>query len=170
MKANVMKPNVKGWRHRGEKDKEPLLYRGCGLDDVYLMSGYEKEETPDGEGVSIKNLDELHQAIGRYLAQEKKVLSGKELRFLRLQMDLTQSHLARFLGMDSQSVARWEKGQFAIPGAADLVVRALFLELFDNKNTNLKELAQSLEEMDARIEEKTCFENSGKGWKKAVNQ
>jgi DNA-binding transcriptional regulator YiaG len=35
----------------------------------------------------------LHRAIGAFLVTEKKVLSGKELRFIRKEMDLTQAEL-----------------------------------------------------------------------------
>src|ERR1700730_284882 len=84
--------------HAGEKQKKPLHYTACGLDDVYLVSGYEVEDTAYGKGTSIKNADELHRVIGSYLVANKKLLSGKEIRFLRHQMDFTQSELARLLG------------------------------------------------------------------------
>jgi len=162
-----MKPSVRGWRYRGEPDKEPLHYKGCGLDDVYLLSGYEVEKTPHGEGVSVKNLDELRKAIGYYLASQKKALSGKELRFLRDEMNLTQGHLGRLIGLTSQQVARWEKEQCDISGPADLAVRKLFLEHI-GKNINLRELAESLEENESRINERAYFENTGGGWRKAA--
>ncbi len=72
-------------------------YKGCGLDDVYLASGYEIEETPYGSGVIIRNLQSLHVQIGLHLIKHRKKLAGKEIRFLRHQMDLTQSELAVFL-------------------------------------------------------------------------
>src|SRR5438105_1908513 len=78
-----MRKQPSPWRYRGEKDKDPLHYVECGLDDIYLVSGYEIVDTPDGPGLSVKNLDELHKAIGYDLVNKKKLLSGKELRFLR---------------------------------------------------------------------------------------
>jgi len=87
------------WSHVGDKGQEPLHYTECGLDDVYLVSGYERETTPYGDGIIIRDLDNLHKAIGIYLVQEKKVLNGKEIRFLRKQMDLTQSELSRYFGL-----------------------------------------------------------------------
>ena len=74
------------------------------------------ENGTHGPSVTVKNLVGLHKAIGRYLAERKKILTGKELRFLRLQMDLTQSELARLVGYDAQQVARWEKGENEISG------------------------------------------------------
>jgi putative transcriptional regulator len=156
--------------HKGDAAKQPLQYTECGLDDVYLLSGYEIEQTPHGEGLSIKGVDQLHKTIGCYLAKQKKVLSGKELRFLRLQMNLTQSALGRFIGLSSQQVARWEKGESDISGPADLLVRALYIQHLGS-NTNLQELAQRLDEIDSPATEKAVFENTSHGWKhkKVVN-
>jgi len=152
------------WRHHGEKDKTPLHYTDCGLDNVYLISGYEIENTPYGEGLSIKNLDQLHLAIGCNLSSQKKVLSGKELRFLRKQMNLTQSDLGQFLGLSSQQVARWEKGESEISGPADLLVRALFIQTAGG-DLDLQKLAKSLGETDAPMSEKSFYEKTIQGWK-----
>jgi len=152
------------WRYHGERDKTPLHYTDCGLDNVYLVSGYEIENTPYGEGLAIKNLDQLHKAIGLNLSSQKKVLSGKELRFLRKQMNLTQSELGKFLGLSSQQVARWEKGESEISGPADLLVRALFIQSVGGV-LDLQKLAASLEETDAPLSEKSFYEKTLQGWK-----
>ena len=111
----------------GELVTEPLPYRGCGLDGIYLLNGYEHWEH-DGESyVNITDIDGLHNAIGRYLVSHRKGLSPKEIRFLRKTMGLTQAELAAKLGNNSQSVARWEKGECEIPGASEKLLRATFL-------------------------------------------
>jgi DNA-binding transcriptional regulator YiaG len=155
---------VTHWRHKGEADKDPLHYTDCGLDDVYLVSGYEVEKTSEGEGISIKKLDELHKAIGCSLVKERKVLSGKELRFLRKQMELTQAELGAIVGRTSQAVARWEKGEGAISGAADVVLRLLFIEHAGNR-INTRKLVEKLNEMDSSMDEKLFFEKTDQGWK-----
>lgn len=159
--------NPRAWSHRGEKPQPPLHYTECGLDGVYLISGYELVKTPyeDGEGIAIKNLDALHRAIGIYLANQKKALSGKELRFLRKQMDRTQSQLGQVIGLSSQQVARWEKGESDISGPADVLVRALFIQHAGGK-VDLQSLAKRLDEIDAPIVDKTFFEETDSGgWK-----
>src|SRR5947209_2950954 len=89
---------------------QPLRYTGCGLDDIYLLSGYEVHpDTGYGRSVSVKDLDALRRVIGEQLIRKKKFLRGKELRFLRTEMDLTQSELGRLIGYSDQQVARWEK-------------------------------------------------------------
>ena len=165
-----MEPSV--WCHGGQADREPLHYTACGLDNVYLVSGYDIHKTPYGEGISVKDLDQLHEAIGRYLASQKKDLSGKELRYLRKEMDLTQSELGRLIGLSYQQVARWEKEESEITGPADLLVRALYLESVD-KRFSVRDLAEAIGEMDSKAtgaaNEPAYFENAD-GWKKASGQ
>ena len=157
--------SVRTWKLGGEKEREPLRYPDCGLDDVYLVSGYEKVKTPYGDGISVKNLDGLHKAIGCYLAKEKKVLNGKELRFLRKQMDLTQSELGALVGLSYQQVARWEKEVCPIPPAAETILRVLFIEDVGGA-IKVRALLGSLEERDAPLNESTVFAKTPRGWEK----
>jgi len=105
----------------------PYHYQECGLDNVYLMNGYTIEEVDGEEFVSINSVDELWKAIGLNLVTNKKLLSHKEIRFLRGQMDKTQAEVASFLRVDDQTVARWEKGKVTLSGTADVAFRMLFL-------------------------------------------
>ncbi len=156
------KPNT--WQHKGEQAKTPLHYTECGLDDVYLVSGYVIENTPDGEALSVKNLDELHKAIGCYLAMRKKTLSGKELRFLRRQMDLTQSDLGKLVGLTSQQIARWEKDESEISGPAERLLRGLYIQ-HAGGTLDLQKLVTMLDEIDSPTNEKTFFEKTSQGWR-----
>jgi DNA-binding transcriptional regulator YiaG len=105
----------------------PYRYRACGLDNIYLLNGYHMEDHDGEDHVSISDIDGLHRAIGRHLVTHRKALSVKEIRFLRNTLDLTQAELAARLGNTSQSVARWEKGETEMPGAAEKLLRAIFL-------------------------------------------
>jgi DNA-binding transcriptional regulator YiaG len=106
---------------------EPVLYRACGLDEIYLLNGYNLEEHDGEQFLSITKMDELHMAIGRHLVTQRKGLSPKEVRFLRKTMNMTQAELASLLGNNAQSVARWEKGQCEVPGASEKLLRLTFL-------------------------------------------
>ena len=61
-------------RERPTETRKPYRYTACGLDDVYLVNGYEIHRTPEGEGVSVNDVDGLHLAIGVSLAEGKKFL------------------------------------------------------------------------------------------------
>lgn len=157
----------KAWRYGSEKSKTPLQYKECGLDDIFLVSGYEEVSTPYGEAIIVKNQDGLHEAIAHHLVASKKALEGKEVRFLRKRMDCTQSGLARLIGVDSQTVARWEKGETKVPGPADRIVRVLY-QGFSNDPVTVLDLLQALDSLDAPVSDRQLFENTPSGWKVAA--
>ena len=156
------------WHYGNERPKQPLHYKECGLDDVFLASGYRKVKTSYGDAVVIKDQDGLHAAIARHLVASKKALSGKEIRFLRKRMDCTQSGLARLIGVDSQTVARWEKGETEnIPGPADRIIRVVYRE-FAKDPGGVMEMLEALESLDAPLSEMQLFEDTPTGWKAAA--
>lgn len=156
------------WRYKGEPLLEPLLYSECGLDDVYLLGGYERVETPHGAGIVVKDLDDLHKAITLYLVSEKKVLSGKELRFLRKQLDLTQAELGRRFRLSDQQVARWEKEQCEISGPADLLLRLLCAKHVGVDVDEALDQIERLIERDTPVDERVVFTQTRDGWRKAA--
>lgn len=152
------------WYCGAHEVQEPLRYDWCGLDDVYLLSGFTRTIEEDGEeSISIRNMDGLHRAIGNHLAEHKKALNGKEIRFLRKQMGISQDELADILSVTDQTVARWEKGECEIPGPAELLVRLVFLSDVIPK-INPRELAARLREVDSGPKEKQVFTATEDGW------
>ncbi len=103
-------------------------YTESGLDNVWLISGYRREETPYGETVIVENEAALERAIAEHLIGHKRQLSGNEFRFLRNVMGLTQTTLGEKLGKKLLTVSRWESGETPIPAWADRVLRQLCLE------------------------------------------
>lgn len=160
--------NARHLRYKDEQPKEPYHYKECGLDDVYLLCGYEEHETPYGKGISVKDVDGLHKAIGQQLATHKKVLNGKEIRFLRKQMDNTQAELGKYLGVDAQTVARWEKDQIPIPGPADGLLRVLYLAEVVLGKLQVQKILASLAETDAPIKERQVFFPKDGKWQRAA--
>ena len=106
---------------------KPYHLKGVGLPNVYLLNGVEIEDDPDyGKLVTIANLPDLHRAIGCSIVLKREALTGDEMRYLRKQMQATQSALARMLRVNQQTVANYEKGKTEA-GAADFAIRALYL-------------------------------------------
>ncbi|MFT4056727.1 MAG: helix-turn-helix domain-containing protein [Novosphingobium sp.] len=144
--------------------KEPVLYRACGLDEIYLLNGYDLEDHDGEQFMSVQKMEELHQAIGRHLVTHRKGLAPKEIRFLRNTMDLTQAELAARLGNNAQSVARWEKGECEVPGASEKLLRVVFLAslLSDGEMAALKDFLNSslraLDELDETATAQGRFE------------
>ena len=152
-----------GWGH----DQGPFHYKGCGLDDVYLVSGYEIEETPYGRGVKISNLDKLHTSIGLYLVRDHKLLKGREWRFLRHLMDITQSELARLIGGNAQQIARYEKDECKIPGPADRMIRMLY-EDHAGKAVDIRKFLDRLDGMDDIVPARMVFAEANGEWRKTA--
>jgi DNA-binding transcriptional regulator YiaG len=120
------------FRHKQDEVKKPYRYTACGLDSVYLLNGYKLYQLEDGEGVSVRDLEGLHRAIGRNLATQSELLKPKELRWFRMHLDLTQDKLAELLGCDSETVARWEKEEGTASERNALLIRLLYLDHIDD--------------------------------------
>jgi len=156
------------WSHANDETMIPYHYLGCGLDDVYLANGYEIHNTDYGKGVRIKNLDELHDAISRYLVQFKKNLKGNEIRFLRHQMDVTQTELAQLMGCSSQTIARYEKEQSKFCGPADRMLRVLVEDHLQH-NGSARDLLDLFDSMDDQGNVELLFEDKNGHWECSVN-
>ena len=89
-------------------------FRMSGLPNVWLANGFQWVDTDYGRGISFQDIDGLHDAITRALLV-KGELTGREFRFLRVELDLSQGELGTFFGRSDQTVALWEKGRGAPP-------------------------------------------------------
>ena len=152
-----MKP--RGFHRPSEAVKdEVLLYTDCGLDNIFLLNGFEPEDIDNCEYVTVTDIDGLHQAIGLHIVLEKKAPTGQEMRFLRTEMGFSQAELGSRLGVSDQSVARWEKGQTDVPGTAVFSFKVLYVcslipqsvrsEILDEYIETLEELARADETSD----------------------
>jgi DNA-binding transcriptional regulator YiaG len=155
---------------------EPLHYKACGLDDVYLLNGFKTEIIDGEEYVTIEDLDGLWKAIGLHLVTTRKALAPKEIRFLRHHMNLTQAELAGQMRVTDQTVARWEKGIAEMPGPADMVLRVLFLGSKVAQPEGVKFLREILKVYDDLLErdepkaKPTMFEHGKKKWKESTRE
>lgn len=144
-------------------------YIESGLPYIWLTDGYALEETNYGEALSIADVDSLHRTIARWLVENLPGLCGREVKFLRLEMDITQGALAEQLGVTEQTISLWERQpNKRIPAAADRLLRLLTEAWFDNN--------QSLAQAIARIENATNqdpvtqqpFKRGRKDWRVAA--
>ena len=101
-------------------------YTDGGLRNVWLANGFEIKKTPFGDAVTFHDSDGLTQAICQALGAKTGILTGLELRFIRSAgMGLSQPTLGKLMGIDGQSIARWEKSG-KVPRWADKLVRLLY--------------------------------------------
>lgn len=141
-------------------------YTESGLQNVWLSSGYTVVKTKHGKGVAIRDVEGLHRVIGKALARKPK-LTGSELRFLRKEMEMSQSALAAMVGTSEQNVSLWER-RGGIPRTADRLVRVIYLEHIGN-NPKVRELIDrlNLQDREQKLERLTFSTHSGK-WREAA--
>lgn len=122
---------------------ERYHYTECGLDNVYIEGVEVVRDDTGEEVVRLPNIALLHRLIAKALIGKRGPLTGRELRFLRTEMGLTQAQLADIVQVDAQTVGRWERGETPIPGASDMLVRKLASERLDlDENLSVEELAR----------------------------
>jgi DNA-binding transcriptional regulator YiaG len=160
-------------RHGEPATEKPLHYTVSGLDDVYLLNGFEVETIDGEEYVTVHDLDGLWKAIGLHLVTRRKTLAPKEIKFLRHHMNLTQAELASRMRITDQTVARWEKGTTELSGPADGMLRALFLESDiaqpEGAEQPIGELVKELVDTDEPEARPTVFEH-GRKWKQSKRE
>jgi len=106
----------------------PYHYTECGLDNVLVHGIDPVTDDEDDEVVTILNINGLHRAIAYTILGRKGLMTGKELRFLRTEMGLTQSELAQRVHKDHQTIGRWERGESRIDENAETLIRLLTAE------------------------------------------
>jgi len=143
-------------------------YQMCGLNNIYLVNGYSEIDYAGEIAVSIHDLTGLHQAITFSLVNNPRHLSGREFRYLRLEMDLSQAALGKLFGVSDQAIAKWEKEQSSIPQPAELLIRAYAEDKILNRSGKVAELIERLAEPGQSAVEKLEFQETDQGWKPAI--
>ena len=142
-------------------------YTDGGLHNVWLANGYEIKQTPYGEGVSFHNLDGLTTSICIALTKKAGVLTGIEFRYIRSAgMLLSQPALGKLMGIDGQSVARWEKTG-KVPKWADKLVRLLYLAQAQG-NEPISAAVDRVKTVERLIKQKIVVKESRGQWKPSL--
>lgn len=143
-------------------------YTECGLPNIHLKNGFVFEEIDGEEYLSIDDIQGLHHAIALQLVEKQQSLTGKEFRFFRQLFNHSRRVLGELLGVDQQTVGRWEKGESAIPKTVDATIRQLYLESA-NEDSSLSYLLQHLAEAEAEeMMSDIVMEEKDHHWLKAV--
>jgi DNA-binding transcriptional regulator YiaG len=129
-------------------DDTAYRYTACGLDTVYLVGLAVCQDRAGDETIIIPNINALHALLREQVARKESGLDGREIRFLRTELGLTQAQLAQVVHKDAQTVGRWERGETSIDGASEIILRAMTLEELQ-ENVPIRELAQrSVQSLD----------------------
>jgi transcriptional regulator with XRE-family HTH domain len=104
-------------------------YTESGLDNVFVEGvSFVTDDAVEGV-IVVPNIAGLHAAIAEGIVVKPSSLTGKELRFLRTEMGLTQAGLAALIHREPLAVSRWERGEVAeIDANAEIVIRLHAIE------------------------------------------
>jgi len=145
---------------------QPFHYKACGLDNIFLLNGFTIHDEDGEQAISFEDIEGLHTAIGMNIIKHVRKLDGKELKFLRKEMEATQGMLATLLGVTEDTLRRWEKGD-AINESADRLIRLLYTEHV-NCNPKIHELLEKLSQLENDHDGGNFVKTSDDGWKVAA--
>jgi DNA-binding transcriptional regulator YiaG len=145
------------------------LYDECGLDNVFLKNGFRKEVIDGDEVVFIRDVDALHEAIGRAIASKPEILSKAEVRFLRKELDLSQKDLGTLLGVTDQTIALWEneKRKTEIGKSDSTMLKIVYLQALEESPDAIKMLEESKRITDLSYAILNLERRGKQGWKPA---
>lgn len=147
---------------------ELFHYQSCGLENIWLRNGYETRETAYGEATAINDLEGLHNTIGLFITENEPMLSGAEIRFLRKELELSQTALGQALGVSEPTIRNWESARQAITAPADRMLRLIYREHVEG-NALIRALIDRLNQMEhASHIQRLELESSAQGWKAAA--
>jgi DNA-binding transcriptional regulator YiaG len=133
--------------------KNWLHYTACGLDNVWLANGYTVKETKYGKGVSIDDVDGLHRLLATNLVEKAGLLTGKEFRFLRVHLGLTQQGVGKLLGdVSENAVSLWERKD-TVPAIYDHWLRMLVIAKLKG-NTKVADAVQRIQTVERLVHQK----------------
>ena len=152
---------------------ERYHYLECGLGDVYLVNGFERTESARGTNIAIRDIDTLHRAIGEHLCRDRKDLNGKEIRFLRREMLMSQTTLAHLFDVSEQTVHRWETGKASMSRAAEALLRFLYTDKVEGFEGRIRDRLNRIADLEDEIDHTremvfVLMPDKGKRWKLAA--
>ena len=149
--------------------KKLYHYTDCGLNNIYLVNGFNTIKTDYGNAVSINNMDGLHKSIGLLLISSVRDLSGDEIRFLRHEMLMSQKTLSSLLGVGEQEIRRWENGKIKMPKPSESLLRLLYKEHANDRSGKIASILKNISSLEEQINEmQFVFKNSKNEWKAAA--
>ena len=137
-------------------------YTECGLENVWLSNGYRVKETAYGMAVSVEDVDGLHAVLASHLIQKRGRLTGKEFRFLRLVLRMSQDGLAKMLGVQEQSVSLWERTG-KVPKSNDMVLRMLAQEKVAG-NCGVADMIDRINTVERLLNQQIVASERGRKW------
>jgi DNA-binding transcriptional regulator YiaG len=110
---------------RMERAMNESRYTDCGSHNVFIAGVM----FPAGEHViRIPNVNALHRAIALGIVTRKAMMDGREMRFLRTEMGMTQAEFVAMIYREPLTISRWERSETEIDANAETLIRLHAIE------------------------------------------
>ena len=150
---------------RKATSEQPHRYELSGLDNVYLVGIEVRECQKCGAEVPIiPKIAGLHKAIAKHLMFKNKLLTGKEIKFLRKNVGIQAKEFAALIGVDPSHLSRLENGKTAtLSSATDKLARAVVAAAADGEAAKKVLLKMAEERLEPHL---TLFGLKKDHWEK----
>lgn len=116
-------------------------YTDSGLDNVIIEGAHMLVDDAGEACVTIANVNGLHKAIAQGIVMRRSAMIGRELRFLRTEMGMTQAELAAIVHREPLAISRWERGEVEIDSNAETLIRLHATEVLGLSSVPVAEVA-----------------------------
>ncbi|MBP6344296.1 hypothetical protein AB8Q18_08110 [Neisseriaceae bacterium CLB008] len=138
-------------------------YKQSGMANVWLANGYVRVAGEDAEQAQVESIQGLDREIARILFLSDAVLTGRAVRFLRLQLGLNRPELGAMIGVGAESIIQWEQEVTVIPVAADFMIRTLYISKIQ-PNLTVEALLAMLKKVDRSKRYRLMCHWAGQAW------
>jgi len=109
----------------------------------------EKCEQCGHESIAIPRIGQLHSVLARLMANQPRMISPVEIRFLRKHVGLSTAGFAKIMGVARETVSRWENGSQPMGAVADRLLRMIVLSHQPADSYAVEDLLRSLNDTPA---------------------
>jgi DNA-binding transcriptional regulator YiaG len=131
--------------------------------NLFLLNGYKEIESHHGVLLEYEDEDGLEQSIRCLVIRKTARLRGRDLRFLRRGLKLSQMELGTQVDRDSQTIARWEKRNDEIPSTVDLAIRVRFAAQFE-PHLSTKQILSYVDRQGSKLPANIYLRLTDRGW------
>ena len=112
--------------------------------------------------LEIENLQSLHETIASILLEERRALSGPELRWLRKFVGVPRQLIAKIIPPSSDQILAWETGREPVEERYSTCIRLLAAQRV--RVTDFREFEQHVEEAQASSRPRPRIAKRGLTW------
>ena len=145
---------------------KPYHYSESGLSNVWLASGVIRRDTPYGPGVAVERVVELLKLLAMNLVDKPARLTGKEFRYLRGMLLISQASVAQAHGVSEQVVSLWER-HGKVPKANDFLMRLNYLARCGGAD-KLPAVLERMNAIETPVHQRIIGRLTTRGWRLKV--